>query len=388
MNIVGVIAEYNPLHNGHIYHLNEAKKIAGADAVIVAMSGNFVQRGEPAILDKWERSELAVLNGADLVIEIPTVFSLGNARQYSRAAVMLLESLGCVSHLAFGSESGDINQLKEIADNIKHLPDTEISEYYKRGYTYPKAREITYKMIYGDDAPFINGSNDVLAVEYINYCKSIKPIAIKRLGAGYSENSICDNSFQSATAIRNAVYNGVSIKDFVPNNVYERITKCINNSNEVFKLLKYVIISSSSDEIDSCISGDKGIGNRMKEIIVSTNDLDSFIQSVKTKNLTYSRISRLCMQLLLNIKNINYTPEYIRLLALNGKGRKIISYIENKEINSLPIITNINKSQSSLSKEAINMLEIDTRAMDVYNLISNRNTYSYSDYVKHPFILE
>ena len=180
----GITAEYNPLHNGHLYHIAETRRITGCDAVVVAMSGDFVQRGEPAIMDKWVRAEHALRSGADLVLEIPVLYCLGNAGQYADAAVNILEATGRVTHISFGSESGDAGSLIRIAQTFKengHEIESSIKTLRKEGFSYPAARELAYSELRAakkgtnadtdpeilEDIRILNSSNDILAIEYI-----------------------------------------------------------------------------------------------------------------------------------------------------------------------------------------------------------------------------
>lgn len=399
MNAVGIIAEYNPLHNGHLYHIEEAKRLAGSDAVVVAMSGDYVQRGEPAILDKWERTELALQHGADIVVEIPTLFCLGNAMQYGRAGIRILESMNSVKHLAFGSESGDLQDLIRIATNIdcKQVEmDKIIADLSKSGYSYPRARAVAYSDLF-DDAKgraILEGSNDILALEYLKACKRLTPIAVKRVGADYNEGINSDMRFQSATAIRSELSNRTDITDYVPMHVSAAIEQAKYSDHLTFpddwmNTLKYAVMSMTSEEIDDCPSGGEGLGNRIKSMIADAKHWDEFVESVKSKRYTHTRISRLCMQIILGINRENFAlnePQYVRVLGFTKKGRTMIADMSHDE--SLPMITNINKQRDSLNSEGIKQLELDVHAANVYNLVTGRDQVGRSDFRMLPVMTE
>lgn len=399
MNAVGIIAEYNPLHCGHVYHIKEAKRLAGSDAVVVAMSGDYVQRGEPAILDKWERTEMALNNGADAVVEIPTLFCLGNASQYGKAGVKILESFGSVKHIAFGSEIGNIDILSRLTRNLEDKNEeikSIISELTKNGNSYPRARSIAYQELYPSDSmgtKALENSNDILAIEYLRAIRRVDPIVIKRIGANYSEAFNDSNRYQSASGIREAIFNGRSISGYVPKDVDVYLKKAaiegtLSTTDRWLSTLKYAVMSMTADEIDSCPSGGEGLGNRIISNIDQAENWDNFVEIVKSKRYTHTRISRLFMQIILGINNNKQNivvPHYIRILGFNDIGREIIS--QDNSGSTLPFITNINKQQTLLNSDAIHQLEMDIHAADIYNHMTGRSLTDKSDYRMRPIIL-
>ncbi|MBQ0018264.1 MAG: nucleotidyltransferase [Clostridiales bacterium] len=397
MNAVGIIAEYNPLHNGHVYHMKEALRIAGSDAVVVAMSGNYVQRGEPAIVDKWSRAEAAVRSGANLVIEIPTIFCLGNAKQYASAGVALLESVNCVTQLAFGSESGDIDGLCRVAGRLNEKNEEiaqRISAMLPEGLSFPAARERAYREIYSDsefidsDIELLRSSNDILALEYIRACSRLSTVAVRRSGAGYTETGLTQNGFQSATAIRNAVAEGCQVDDYVPEYMNDILAgNRAVKSDDVLSILRYAVMNMAAEDIDKCPSGGEGLGNKIKSCIDTSESIDELINAVKSKRYTYSRISRLLIQILLGISNDKYpeaAPSYIRVLAADRKGRDILAEMRD---GALPVITNLSKDSCKLDEQGLALLELDAHTSDIYNLISGRDIRKYSDYRMHPAMI-
>ena len=384
MKAVGIIAEYNPFHNGHLYHLEEAKRLAGSDVVVVAMSGNFVQRGEPAILNKWDRTRLALENGADLIVEIPTLFCLGNAKQYAHAGVKTLDSLGVIDKYAFGSESDNLQKLQILADNFKSK-ETEITqgikEYAKEGLSYPVARAKAYNRLFPftNEIELLENPNDNLAMNYLT-CKSrMEPMSVKR------------GNFKSASDIRYSYKIGENVSENLPENSLKMLANSVVTFPEQwFNTLKYAIMQMTGEEIDDCPSGGEGLGNKIKHAIAQSNSWDELIQETKSKRYTYTRISRLCMQIVLGITRKKFpisAPAYIRLLGANEKGRNLLSYAEKNDFSKLPIIANISKNREKLSDDGLLLLELDAHASDVYNLVTGRDISKESDYKIPPIII-
>ena len=465
MKAVGITAEYNPLQNGHVYHIEKARELSSAECVVVAMSGNFVQRGEPAIFDKWKRTEHALKCGADLVVEIPVLFCLGNAGQYAEASVRILESLGKVTHIAFGSECGDTDLLARTASDLKNYSSEihdAIGNMRGTGLSYPAARERAFMKVMtetprgetprgetprgeapreeaprgeapaafhgndsgSDEAEFetylenasklLKSSNDILALEYIMALEKAIPLAITRRGASYSSGYEEGQEFQSATAIRNMILNGNDITGFVP----ECVSDYLKNDNAAgdricsfgdmtelsgacgiftgvdmdkwFDTLKYAILSSSPEMIDDCPSGGEGLGNRIIKEAAVSKDLDDLIKRVQSKRYTYTRISRLFMQILLGINRKTYSdciPSYVRILGFNEKGRRLLAEIRSEESASFPVITNINKEAGLLDDTARKLLDLEIHSSDIYNLMCGKDIRANSDNLRRPVIL-
>lgn len=418
MKAVGITAEYNPLHNGHIYHIEQSRIRSGADAVIVAMSGDYVQRGEPAILDKWTRAKHALLCGADLVVEIPVLYCLGNAGQYASAAVSILESTGKLSHISFGSGSGDLSALCRIANILTYHADEiseAVSELIRSGLSYPAAREAAYTRIRSSHADngaesaidelliekgIFNDPNDILGIEYIRALRNALPLAIERVGAGYSHPYDESLRFQSASALREQIYAGNDISRYIPDccnadiNADHITGACLDGW---WDILRYAVLTAPEELIEDCPSGGEGLSKLFKSSVrrADTSSWDSFIRSVKSKRYTYTRLSRLCMQIVLGITRSRYScftdnmaqPKYIRVLGFNDTGRELLAEIRKEECASLPIVTNINKESSLLDNEGLRQLELDVHASDVYNLITGRDINTGSDHRRHPVML-
>lgn len=411
MKAAGVIAEYNPLHNGHVYHLEQTRLLTGADAVVVAMSGNYVQRGEPAIMDKWVRTGNALRCGADLVIEIPTLFCLADAGQYASAAVKLLESTGKVTDISFGSESGDHEALSRIAKTLterKEDVDQRIKTLRSNGLSYPAARSLAYSEVRAwingtepgadpqikGDMEILGMPNDTLGIEYIRSMKTAKPVIVHREGAGYADRYDGNNAYQSASAIRAMTFDGLDVSDHVPESTAEALRTCHltgPDRDKWFDALRYASLSADPKVLEDCPSGGEGLANLVKEAAYAADSWSSFIGAIKSKRYTYTRISRLCMQLILGITRSGYDitePGYIRVLGFNEMGRELLSEIKEENCSCLPVVTNVNKSTAGLDERASKLLKLDIHASDIYNLQTDADMKEGSDHRHAPVIIK
>lgn len=399
MNITGIITEYNPFHNGHLYHLTEAKKNTNCDAVICIMSGNFVQRGGPAIVDKWQRTKMALNNGVDLVIELPTYYAVSSAEFFANGAVSILNNLGVVNNLFFGSECGDVNKLTTIA---KTLVDEDsklkyiIKENLAKGETFAKAREkalISY-LNNEDLNEILTSSNNILGIEYIKSIirmnSNIKPFTLKREGSNYNDK-ILSNSFSSATSIRELLKQKASIeslKDSIPKESYEVLNNLYNNSypfvfdEDMFKFIKYKL-QTNCINFNNLYEIIEGLENKLLKEISSSNSYEEFILNIKSKRYTYSKISRILTHIYIGLDsdsflNIDDTNNlYARVLGFNKKGREILSLI--KRNSSIPLITKIPRFSDNP------LLKLDIQATAAYSILNNKLNPN-SDYLISPLI--
>lgn len=386
---VGIIAEYNPFHNGHLYHLEKSKELTGAEISVVAMSGNFVQRGQMAIADKWKRAEAAVKCGADLVVEIPAVFACNSAPYFAKAGVEILEALG-VDYISFGSESGNIDELKSISQEIKNK-NGEIEEYIQKavkdGVSYPRAREDAISLFIGQEAAeLINNPNNILALEYLKNVENSEVVTVKREGPGYNDLTV-SKELASATAIRYLMEEQEDVSSLIPKESASAILEEQRPAEEIlFRMICQKVLTSSAEELDKICAGGEGLGNKLKNSIRRVNSYGELVEELKSKRYTRTRIERFLMQCLLDIKEVEGLPNYIRVLALNKKGSAYLKSIKKLEISKLPIITNINKELENYP-EIQEVIEKDILAMDIYNLVADRDLYKYSEYVTKPYML-
>ena len=347
MKIVGIIAEYNPFHNGHQYHIDQALQKTGADAAVILMSGDFVQRGAPAIAPKHLRAKAALLGGASLILELPVLFSCGSAELFARGAVSIFNSLGCISYLCFGSECGDIKKLNRLARILSEEPEVYrqlLQDELRKGRPFPQARQ-TALSVYTKDpslAEILSSPNNTLGIEYLKalrYFKSpIQPFAIPREGSGYHDTALCE-TFSSATAIRNRILNPSlpedafsSVAGQLPPASSDLLRKNYQSSLPVTQddfslLLKYRLLCESASSLTDYLDVSKDLANR---IINQRNDFatwSSFCDLLKTRELTYTRISRALLHILLGIEKDTFRHEPPFCFAedsgnISGKSKK------------------------------------------------------------------
>ena len=357
---VGVIAEYNPFHNGHLYHLKKVKEMFPNSNLILILIGNFTQRGEASIINKWDKAKIALEYGYDLVVELPFIFATQAASIYAKGSIDILNLLNC-DYLVFGSESDDINTLNELAtltyDNKEY--EDLVKKYNSSGINYPSACSIALKDISGK---LINKPNDVLGLEYIKRIKKtnskIVPICIKRTNE-YHEIKIT-NTIASASSIRKNLNDKNSIKKVMPESIIKYITDI--NHDKYFNLLKYEILSS--DNLKEYLGVNEGIENKLKKEIIYSKDLNEFILRVKSKRYSYNNISRMLLHIVCKIKkeDNDLNLKYIRVLGLSDNGKEILK--ESKKNINMPIITKYKKEYNKLFKN-------DYKANLIYSLITN-----------------
>lgn len=403
MNILGLVVEYNPFHNGHLYHLSESKKITNATHTIAIMSGNFLQRGEPALFDKYTRAKAAVENGVDLVIELPTLFACQSAEIFSHGAIATLNSLNCINSICFGSEVGDIEILNTISKILVDEPNEFkllLKNYLNEGMLFPTARSNAlfeyinkYNLINiskEDLLNILNSSNNILGLEYIKSLLKLKsniiPYTITRVNSEYNSEEIT-SSICSATAIRSVLKdkNDLSFaKDVVPIHTFNTLKdKIDSNFNPVFDDMFFENLSSvilrDSKHLDKYFDVNEGIENKIYQNIFTSNSLNELQTSIKSKRYTLTKIKRTLNNILLGItkddmnlvKNMDYIP-YVRILAFNDKGREILKTIKkNSEINIINKFSKISYSIDDIKFKTL--IDYDIKASNMYNLIYYKN---------------
>lgn len=404
MNNIGIIAEYNPFHNGHLYHLEETKRLGQADNVIAVMSGDFTQRGEPAIYNKWVRAEMAVNNGVDLVIELPFVFACNNAEYFASGSMGILNSLGCISHFSFGSESGAISPLRQAAALLVNESTgfkDALKEFLNQGMSYPRARYEALKKTEGKDvADVVRQPNNILAVEYLKQWLlngyQMKPITVKRSGRGYHDKEVGE-TFSSATAIRKAIRqkNGMAaVRPSVPEETYRIMNMTehipVTDSEGLFHLMMYKILTSANEQLSEILSAGEGLENSLKKSIIKSRSAKDIVEQTLSKRYTETRINRLLIHTLASLTKEDFfrliadPPLYARVLGFSDKGAGLIRHIKKTGCSSIPIISNINK-EIMPGDPSTDLLKYDILSADIYNLAHFNNIYKYSDHVSKPF---
>ena len=372
--ISAIIAEYNPLHKGHEFQIEETRKLTGCDYLLVIMSGDFVQRGAPAVFDKYTRTKMALLAGADLVLELPSIYALSSAQIFAKGAVSILNSLNSVNYLSFGSESGDIKALNSCAQLLLEDEDKinlKIKEDIKKGLSYPGAREEILKRS-SESTSVLNGPNNILGIEYlkaiISTGSSIKPITIKRSDNGFNDSRIDESlSFASAMSIRNSLFEGKeNYLRYVPDYCHPLLKERQVRTDDFSDLLYYKLLCEKHLSFDSYLDVNEEISHKIIKYLPSYTGFTPFIETLKSKNLTYARISRALFHILLNIKydDINYHLPYVRILGFKKSAEALLHTLKNN--SSIDLVTKLadaNKYEALLK---------DTYCADIYDRISGQ----------------
>jgi len=382
MKVLGIIVEYNPFHNGHIYHIQKAKELTQCDYTIAVMSSSFVQRGEPAIIDKWTRSSIAIEFGVDLVLELPFVYACQSADYFAKGAIDLLHAIG-VTDICFGSEDGNIQTFIEIANAIENHQQQYnqlIQNFMKEGNRYPDACNQALKMILGKE---IKTPNDLLGLSYVKEIISnhyqITPHCFKRTNH-YHDTTLQD--IASATAIRHALYQQKDISHTLPHpHLYQNDLYFFN---DFFPYLRYQILTSSTHELKNYHMVDEGLENVLKKQIDYSYDMDQFIQKLLSKRYTKPRIQRMIIHILMkntkeDIKKA-MNIDYLRILAMNDQGRSYLNQI--KKVCPYHIMTNF----SSYHHPA---LDIELKATQLLSLLNDTSQSLITKEFSHiPYIKE
>ena len=391
--VVGIIAEYNPFHNGHLYHLLQAKDLAQADYVVAVISGNFTQRGDTSIVDKWTKAYMAICGGCDLVLELPTVYSISSAENFASGAVKILDSLKIIDSIAFGAEASDLATLNNIANVLFQEPrgyTNILTHELQKGISFPSARENAILMYLNDIkryANILNSPNNILAIEYLKALKTQKsnmnPIMVKRSKVYYNDDRIVDD-FASATAIRKLIKRREyeDLRKVVPRSTYKILSRQIRDGNIVLGLenfekeIIYTLRKMSIREIANLPDVSEGLENLIKNSADNCNDMSKLIANIKSKRYTQTRIQRILLYALLGIdkkmmEDSKKVTPYVRVLGFTNKGKELISEInkQNPKINMITSVKKfIEKNNKPSNRTIMQMLQKDIFATDVYTL--------------------
>ncbi len=400
--VLGIIAEYNPFHNGHLYHLQKSLHDTGSSYSIAVISGNFTQRGSTSLVDKWTKTEIALKNGIDLVIELPLLYSISSAENFAEGAIKIFDSLKVVDYISFGSESGDISTLNTVADILYKEPreyKNILSHELGKGLSFPKARENALLMYLKDIRKFssvLSSPNNILGIEYLKALKkhksNITPVTVERFDSNYNDTSYTGN-IASATAIRNIVKNGSFdiLRKVIPESTYSilldnvKIGHIIPDLSVFEREIIYLLRKMSIAQIAELPDVGEGLENAIKNTANSCNSIVEFLNIIKSKRYTNTRLQRILLYTLLGItkKDIalskKLTP-YIRVLGFNDKGKYLISEI-SKANPKLEIITSVKKyMDTSNNKNSKYMLEKDIWATNVYTIGFEYDSWNNLDY--------
>jgi len=381
LNVTGIVVEYNPMHNGHLHHIDLCREMTKPEAIVAVMSGNFVQRGAPAILDKWTRAKLALENGVDLVIELPVIYALSSAEFFAHGAVSILHSLGIVNNICFGSEHTDIDGICRISDFLLKEPESykaSLKKHLSSGMDFPTARSIALKESLGELRNYIEVPNSILGIEY---CKSImrlssriKPYAVRR-----------DQGLYSSTSIRKELFEGnkaESLEGHVPANVFGTLKELkdsgfdFEHGRDMLRYIKYKHYTRN-DCITNLPDVSEGIENRIFNAIETSGSFGELMDSIKTKRYTYSRICRIMTQYFIGFDYYDTAEmrikgsEYARVLGFNPKGAELLRHAKNT--SSIPLITKVRENEFA-------GLDLDLQATRAYSLLNDKIRYNEDFY--------
>lgn len=388
LKATGIVVEYNPLHNGHVYHAKQAKLETAADIVIAVMSGNFLQRGEPAFVDKWTRTKMALASGVDIVFELPYRFATGNAPVFAQGAIELLDAAGC-SAFCFGSEDGTIEPFQnslQLIDRHALEYETAVKAAVAEGVSYPMALNQAYKTILARQSSLsvadLSMPNNILGFHYMEAAQSIgssmKAVTIKRMGAGYHDETLDSQKIASATGIRKSFFGSETldeVSDFIPPvtkkmlHEWQSERTVFGNWESFYPFLRFMILRDGPARLRTIADVSEGIENLIFRAAQSQDSFQSFMDAVKSKRYTWTRIQRMLTHILTGFTKIRRAemerPTYLRLLGMTNEGR---SYLNGrKKALPLPIISKV----SSFSNPSLDM---DITASDIYALALGKGT--------------
>lgn len=356
MKVLGIIAEYNPLHNGHQYQLQEGRLRSEADYVIVLMSPDFVQRGEPALLDKWVRARMALDAGADLVLELPVRYAVGSAEFFASGGVSVLSSLGVVDALSFGCEADQVDPLKEYACFLSEKEPEEyqtlLQNHLRKGMSYAEARCLSYLTYTGKEDPLdlLRSPNNILAVEYMKAIHLLRTkmeiIPVKRTGAGYHEKTTVSGNgpvYASATGIRHALANGKDVSDLMPQEAFHLLSgeialnRYLNASDLDVPL--HLALYKNRSSLTEFVDVSEDLANRIDNLLIQYTGFEQFTSLIKTRQMAYTRVQRALLHILLGLKNKSSKNEYARVLGFRKEAAPLLHEI--KQHSSIPLITKL-----------------------------------------------
>ena len=382
-----IISEYNPFHFGHLYHLNESISQTDTDFKIAIISGNFVQRGEPSIINKWEKAKVALSAGFDLVLELPTLYAISSAENFANGSIKIADQIGS-NYISFGTESGDLEKLKKLSSLINKNEKeyiTNVKEKIAEGFSYPKSQELVIDKMFGNEFLGVCKPNNILGLEYLKSLNAISsnitPITVKRDLDKSSSSNV-------RALLRTSGFKIEDLKNSIPDFSYEILAENIENGNAVLSLkafekeIIYILRTIDNEKLKNIPDVPENMLSNLKKIACSTNSLDELITALKNKSITQARIQRILLYILLGITKSDMelskriTP-YVRVLGMSENGKKILSDI-SKDIN---VITSVKAFEKTCDdSDLLRMLEIDKKATDIYTLAYVKDSVANLDY--------
>ncbi len=402
MKATGIVVEYNPFHNGHLHHLNQSRQKTNCEVVIAVMSGNFLQRGEPALVDKWSRTKMALKAGVDIVIELPYAFATAQATDFAKGAILLLDAMKCES-FCFGSEEGTLNAFQHtysLLSSKKEEYNTAISNFMKQGVSYPKALNEAYKLVSLESTqPLLDLTqpNNILGYHYLEATKlfntSIQPETIQRIVANYHEDAQVDETIASATGIRKLILDNQRLEEvqkFLPESSFQQLTEWTNTHHtfgswdRFWPLLRFTILRHSKEQLANYAEVTEGMENAIWNAAVKCEQFETFMHTIKSKRYTWTRIQRMLTHIFTGftweqLAEVNF-PTYLRPLGMSKNGQTYLNSI--KKDLQLPLVSRVAASKDPL-------LQMDIKAANLY-YAGLQSTISHqmigSDYSTKPII--
>lgn len=389
MSVYGIVAEYNPFHNGHKYQIDKIHENSDCDGIVAVMSGNFAERGETAIMSKYARAKASLLNGVDLVLELPVPYTVSSAESFAFSAVSILNSTGVVNKLSFGSECGDINCLISAADAVmSDIVDNEIKEQLKKGVSYPTARMNSAEKLFGKKiSSILKNPNNILGVEYIKAIKklncNIVPTTVLRVGAEHDSYKV-KSEIASASLLRQMLINNENIEKYVPENSFPIYQNEIENgfAPANMKALETAILASirskTADDFKTLPDVSEGIENRIISAAKTSLTLTELYDTAKTKRYTHSRIRRIVLYSFLGITKEmqNAAVPYLRVLGMTAKGKELLRKMRTKA--TLPVIMTAADSKK-IGGYAGELFDFECKTTDIFNLSLPKNRQCGTD---------
>lgn len=376
MRVLGLVVEYNPFHSGHLYHLEESRRVCQPDLTMAVMSGNFTQRGDAAIVDKWARAEMAVRCGVDVVFELPVAWAVRSARDFALGGVWHLHCAGA-THLCFGSESGNAEELSQAADVLQsESPEFQLAlrTELSTGVNYPRARFQALRKLGDETSTMLNEPNNILGIAYLLALRKIKsdiiPVTILRQGAGYHDENI-ESPLASATAIRQAIHREAPLDSLpiptIAKSIISReqsLGKGPHGMENLNLLIKYAIRSQGAESLANLLDMESGLAYRLKRCEESSATVEELLSCLKTKRYTWTRLQRILCYALLGITSEITDeihaggPQYLRILALKKRAAPLLKHLAT----SIPIVTRPSELKGNRS------LKLDVHATNIYAL--------------------
>lgn len=384
MKVAGIITEYNPFHNGHKYQIDQIRSQTNADYIIIAMSGNFVQRGTPALADKYSRAQMALENGADLILELPAIWATASAEYFAKGGVSILQSTGVLDYLCFGAESSNLPLLQKNASVLNNETDEsreKLTMLIKSGLPYPEARCKALNLAFEDN---LYTPNNILAIEYLRALEgtNISPILIQRIGDGYNDREVI-SKFASATAIRQLLSDSAIDKATALTPAAKLLLEYNNKygfiySDAISDMLHYKLLLERNQGYEAYADCNSTLSNRIVNLLPEYKSFMQFCDLLKTKDITHSRIRRVLLHILLGIKAEHYsqaqkldTAPYLRVLGFRRDASPLLNHIKKEA--SAPLITKVADASNSLTNDTKPIFDMDLLASDIYGALVNQN---------------